>query len=229
MNSSILTAIESLCDDIATNPNPEENKKRAEAVVSLAFAGIFTPAEYEDEYEDDQENRERKPEPISDKIPTAGEHFNYNGMEFVALGYKQGGVLAVAAKRLEREMPYDENCCNDWRSSTLRKFLNEEYIKNFDKGDLIPIISDLTADNGDKSYGTSEDFIALLSDDLYRKYRAFVPKYDTWVWTITPWSCAPGYANYERSVHTSGALNNYGAHNAYGVAPACIFNPSIFK
>ena len=53
MNSSILTAIESLCDDIATNPNPEDNKKRAEAVVSLAFAGIFTPAEYEDEYEDD--------------------------------------------------------------------------------------------------------------------------------------------------------------------------------
>ena len=50
MNSSILTAIESLCDDIATNTNPEENKKRAEAVVSLAFAGIFTPAEYEDEY-----------------------------------------------------------------------------------------------------------------------------------------------------------------------------------
>lgn len=32
MNSSILTAIESLCDDIATNTNPEENKKRAEAV-----------------------------------------------------------------------------------------------------------------------------------------------------------------------------------------------------
>ena len=43
MNSSILTAIESLCDDIATNPNPEDNKKRAEAVVSLAFAGIFPP------------------------------------------------------------------------------------------------------------------------------------------------------------------------------------------
>lgn len=225
MNSSILTAIESLCDDIATNPTPEDNKKRAEAVVFLAFAGIFTPAEYED----DQENGEGKPEPISDKIPTAGEHFNYNGMEFVALGYKQGGVFAVAAKRLESEMPYDENCCNDWRSSTLRKFLNEEYIKNFNKRDLIPIISDLTADNGDKSYGTSEDFIALLSDDLYRKYRAFVPKYDTWVWTITPWSCTPGSAGSERTVNTSGALSSSYASGALGVAPACIFNSSIFK
>lgn len=190
---------------------------------------MFAPPSLDD-LEDDQENNgEPERETISDKIPTAGEHFNYNGMEFVAPGYKQGGVLAVAAKRLEREMPYDENCCNDWRSSTLRKFLNEEYIKNFDKDDLIPIISDLTADNGDKSYGTSEDFIALLSDDLYRKYRAFVPKYDTRVWTITPRSCTPGNANYERLVITSGALSSNDAHNAFGVAPACIFNPSIFK
>lgn len=57
MNSSILTAIESLCDDIATNTNPDENKKRAEAVVSLAFAGVFTPSEYEDEYEETKTSR----------------------------------------------------------------------------------------------------------------------------------------------------------------------------
>ena len=49
MNSSILTAIESLCDDIATNTNPEDNRKRAEAAAMLAFTGIFTPAEYDDE------------------------------------------------------------------------------------------------------------------------------------------------------------------------------------
>ena len=49
MNSSILTAIESLCDDIAKNTNPEENKKRAEAATLLSFAGIFTPSEYDDE------------------------------------------------------------------------------------------------------------------------------------------------------------------------------------
>ena len=78
-------------------------------------------------------------------------------------------------------------------------------------------------------YGTSEDFVALLSDNLYRKYRKFMPKYDTWVWTITPWSCLPGYANYERAVSTSGALNNRYASYGGGVAPACIFNPEIFK
>ena len=201
MNSSILTAIESLCDDIATNTNPEENKKRAEA------------------------------EPVADvsKVPQAGERFMCGGIEFVALGIEQGGVLAVAAKRLEDEMAYDEDGSNDWRKSSLRKYLNEEFVKNFDKGDLLPFVSDLTSDDGMTDYGTSEDFVALLSDKLYRKYRKFMPQYDTWVWTITPWSCHPGTAYYERTVDTSGALDDYDACYAYGVAPACIFNPEIFK
>ena len=229
MNSSILTAIESLCDDIATNTNPEDNRKRAEAVVSLAFAGIFTPAEYDDEYEDETSEGEAAPATDVSKLPQAGERFVRGGIEFVALGMEQGGVLAVAAKRLEDEMEYDEDGSNDWRKSSLRKYLNEEFVKNFDKGDLLPFVSDLTSDDGMTDYGTSEDFVALLSDNLYRKYRKFMPKYDTWVWTITPWSCLPGDASLERIVSTSGALYDYYAYYGYGVAPACIFNPAIFK
>ena len=229
MNSSILTAIESLCDDIATNTTPEDNRKRAEAAAMLAFTGIFTPAEYDDEYED--ENFEGEAAPVADvsKVPQAGECFTRGGIEFVALGIEQGGVLAVAAKRLEDEMAYDEDGSNDWRKSSLRKYLNEEFVKNFDKGDLLPFVSDLTSDDGMTDYGTSEDFVALLSDNLYRKYRKFMPQYDTWVWTITPWNCHPGYAHYERSVHTSGALHSSYAMYGHGVAPACIFNPAIFK
>ena len=96
---------------------------------------------------------------------------------------EQGGVLAVAAKRLEDEMAYDEDGSNDWRKSSLRKYLNEEFVKNFNKGDLLPFVSDLTSDDGMTDYGTSEDFVALLSDNLYRKYRKFMPQYDTWVWS----------------------------------------------
>lgn len=229
MNSSILTAIESLCDDIATNTNPEDNRKRAEAAAMLAFTGIFTPAEYDDEYEDETSEGEAAPVADVSKVPQAGERFTRGGIEFVALGMEQGGVLAVAAKRLEDEMAYDEDGSNDWRKSSLRKYLNEEFVKNFDKGDLLPFISDLTSDDGMTDYGTSEDFVALLSDNLYRKYRKFMPKYDTWVWTITPWSCHPGNANIERIVITSGALSYSRAISGLGVAPACIFNPAIFK
>lgn len=163
------------------------------------------------------------------KKPSAGEHFFYNGIEFVALGKEQGGILAVVAERLEERMAFDKNNKNDWRSSTLREYLNGEYINNFDTDDLLPFVSDLTSDDGMTDYGTSEDFVALLSDNLYRKYRKFMPQYDTWVWTITPWSCNPGYAHLERNVYTSGALHSYYANSGYGVAPACIFNPSIFE
>lgn len=222
MNSSILTAIESLCDDIATNTNPEENKKRAEAVVSLAFAGIFTPSEYDDAAEEN--------ETAGGTVPKPGERFTYNGMEFVVLGEEQGGILAVMAHELGEEMPYDaDNGKNDWRKSTLRKYLNGEFLEKFNRGDLLPFVSDLTSDDGMKDYGTSEDFIALLSCDLYRKYREFMPKYNTWVWTITPWSCLPGYVYFERLVYPVGSLSYSSANNAYGVAPACIFNRSIFE
>ena len=233
MNSSILTAIESLCDDIATNTNTEDNKKRAEAVVSLALAGMITPSEYDDEYEDGENTAEGESEEtaVTVTMPAAGERFTRGGVEFVALGMEQGGVLAVVAKRLEDEMAYDESGSNDWRKSSLRKYLNEEYIKNFESGDLLPFLSDLTSDDGMTDYGTSEDYVALLSDNLYRKYRKFVPQYDTWVWTITPYSCSPNpwHANGERIVDTSGALSDDSAHNGNGVAPACIFNPKIFE
>ena len=163
------------------------------------------------------------------KKPSAGEHFFYNGIEFVALGEEQGGILAVVAERLEERMAFDKNNKNDWRSSTLREYLNGEYINNFDTDDLLPFVSDLTSDDGMTDYGTSEDFVALLSDNLYRKYRKFMPQYDTWVWTITPWSCNPGHASIERTVTTSGALSGNHANGGLGVAPACIFNPSIFE
>lgn len=120
------------------------------------------------------------------KIPKSGDRFTYNGIEFVALGEEQGSILAVVSERLGDKMPFDKGNRNDWKGSTLREYLNDEYLQNFNRGDLIPFVSDLTADDGMTDYGTSEDYIAILSDNLYRKYRAVMPRYDTWVWSITP-------------------------------------------
>lgn len=160
--------------------------------------------------------------------PQAGEHFNYNGIEFVALGEEQGGILAVVAKCLNNEMKFDKHNYNDWRKSTLRRYLNKEFIKNFNKADLLPLVSDLTTDSGQKDYGTSEDYIALLSCDLYRKYREVIPKYDIWVWTLTPWHIFPSRASSVRIVYTDSGVITGGVCYSYGVAPACIFNPKLF-
>ncbi len=53
MNGNILRAIESLCDDIATSTNAEDNQKRANAILALAFGGTFTPEEIEEDYTED--------------------------------------------------------------------------------------------------------------------------------------------------------------------------------
>ena len=224
MQDSILMAIESLCSDIAADTNAEDNLKRTECIATLTES-LFSLGAIP--------KRKAKSAltavAASEKAPKAGERFTYRGMEFVSLGIEQGGLLAVATHTLEQETPFDESGSNDWRTSTLRKYLNEEHIKEFDKGNLLPFVSDLTSDDGLKDYGTAEDYIFILSCDLYRKYRPLMPKYNAWVWTITPWSCYPGNAYNARIVNTDGSLNHNSAYGAYAVAPACLFNPSIFE
>lgn len=154
----------------------------------------------------------------------SGEHFDFCGFEWVLLGDEQGGKLAVMASVIGR-YPFDEDNKNDWRTSTLRAELNENFIESLDTAALLPFTSDLTADDGLKDYGTSEDLVFLLSCDLYRKYRAVMPKYNTWTWTITPYSTLPSHAHYERYVSTDGTLGGNSAGNTIGAAPACLFNP----
>ena len=227
MNDNILRAIESLCDDIATNTNAEDNQKRANAILALAFGGIFTLEEIEEDYTEDDSAAGAEKDKI--KFPKPGEQFEYNGVKFTALGEEQGGVLAIVSELLEDEMPLDESNKNDWRTSSLRKYLNGEYLEQFNRGDLLPFVSDLTSDDGMKDYGTAEDYVFLLSCDLYRKYREFVPRFNGRWGTLTPWTCNPSYATTARIVGSSGAVYGSYAYTGYGVAPACLFNPKIFE
>ena len=232
MNENILSAIEALCDDIASSTDAEENKTRAVAIAMLAVCTRILPTVATgilctEEKTADSGEAPTPAKPV--KRPSPGEHFMYNGIDHVILGEEQGGVLAISAEALDEEKRFDENNKNDWRIASLRVDLNENYIKQYNKGDLLPFVSDLTADNGDKSYGTCKDYIFVLSCDLIRKYRDFLPKYKTDdIVTLTPWTCGTS-ANIVRYLYTSGDLNDFYAGDSYGVAPACLFNPSIFE
>ena len=77
-------------------------------------------------------------------------------------------------------------------------------------------------------YGTATDKIALLSDSLYRQFRAIIPLLEDWFWTLTPWSCKEEYKAFVRSVSSSGALSNYYAYGGNnGVRPLCYLNSEI--
>lgn len=156
-----------------------------------------------------------------------GEEFVYNGIRFICLDVIDGNYLAITADCL-CEKRFNDNYndgCNNWKTSTLRRFLNEDVLEeHFDAKHLIKQTSDLTADNGDKAYGTCEDYITLLTCDQYRKYRDYVPLFEECMWTLTPWRCDPGIASYVRVVYPTGAIVSTSAISSLGLAPVCLFN-----
>lgn len=163
----------------------------------------------------------------NDKL-NIGEHFIYNGIEFICLDIIDGNYLAMTAKPWT-EIPFDTNNHNDWRKSSLRRVLNTDFLELLDKEHLVMQTSDLIADNGDKAYGTSEDYVTILSCDQYRKYRDIVPLFEEWMWTLTPWSCDTSNSNSVRSVNTTGDVYYYNAYSSGGVAPACLFSSQNLK
>lgn len=163
----------------------------------------------------------------NDKL-NIGEHFIYNGIEFICLDIIDGNYLAMTAKPWA-EIPFDTNNHNDWRKSSLRRVLNTDFLELLDKKHLVMQTSDLIADNGDKAYGTSEDYVTILSCDQYRKYRDIVPLFEEWMWTLTPWSCNTSYSNHVRSVYATGNVSYSYAGISFGVAPACLFSSQNLK
>lgn len=158
-----------------------------------------------------------------------GEHFIYNGIEFICLDIlEDGNIFAMTAKPYD-EIPFDTDNCNDWRKSSLRRVLNNDFLDLLDRKHLVKQTSDLIADNGDRAYGTCEDYVTILSCDQYRKYRDLVPLFEEWMWTLTPWSCNAGGAHRVRLVGTTGIVTHYYARSSYGVVPACVFSSKNLK
>ena len=174
------------------------------------------------------------------EIPPGG-RFSFGGIDWVKLNSGTDTALCLSADCVTYKA-FDESNCNDWRGSTLRQWLNNDFLqhiceqeahKHGDKPDapepLKTIISDLTADDGMTDYGIVEDYIALLTCDLYRIFRNLIPPVDNWYWTLTPWSCHPDFSHGVRRVHTSGVLtSSHAFHGHFGVRPLINLSSEIF-
>ena len=157
-----------------------------------------------------------------------GEKFNFKGYEWVALEVNEDAVTAIMTKAW-CTAPFDEGNSNDWKTSSIRKKLQEELLPELGEENLITRSVDLMADNGDRRYGRCDDKIWLLSCDDFRKYRETIMENcdfeDDWWWTLTPWYINDvGYGRVVRNVNTSGGINIRNASSSCGVAPACVFH-----
>lgn len=166
-----------------------------------------------------------------------GERFTWQGYEWIVLDPavetpEGNGVLAIMAEVYKgKEMCFDIEGYNNYAKSSLRKMLNAMLLPELGEDNLLPHVVDLIADNGDKRYGTVTDKVFILSCDEYRKYREYVPLFDEWMWTCTPWYINDaGNGHAVRYVNTTGGLySHYFAGSSNGVAPACVIASSIFN
>lgn len=146
---------------------------------------------------------------------------------------ENGGTFCIRKNLLDGYRTFDRDNCNDWKKSSLRKYLNGEYKEKLlseiqaDEGVeiILDTTQDLTTDDGLKDYGSSTDNVVLLTCEQYRKYRHLFDKLDAWWWLITADSTINHFA---RLVHTDGSLyHDYAYIGSSGVRPACTFNSSI--
>ena len=172
----------------------------------------------------------------------AESRFTYGGMEWVVLEHNllKKAVLVLAADVLKTEsgetqyMPFDEENKNDFAASSVRAFLNGDFLEELaaagaDKEAFLPLALDLTSDDGLKDYGIDRVTIGIYTDQIYREFRNIIPPASDWHWTATPFSTARnGYEHLVRFVNSSGALNgDYACGGGRGVRPLCVLKSDI--
>ena len=162
-----------------------------------------------------------------------GDTFEIAGLKWKILDITEKGYMCLA-EVLEDEMQFASNC-NDWKDSSLRKFLNKDiYNKIADEigaNNIIPFERDLLSLDGQTEYGKCEDMVSLLSFDEYRKYRKLIPNTDDYYWwLITPDSTkCNDDSRWVTVVSPSGGIGNDRCDVNNGVRPVCIFSSSIFE
>ena len=121
---------------------------------------------------------------------------------------------------------------NDFRSSTLKDDLNDDFLEALDAAGVIRAhqIVDaswgLSDHDGTNRYGYVTCKVAMLPEPLVRKYYdAGLLEIDDWEWTITPYV---GGARDVRVVRSDGSLSWYSAYYGNsGVRPALFVDSEI--
>ncbi len=172
------------------------------------------------------------------KIGQFGEEsrITYGGVKWVVLDARPNMSLCLAEDVLKDEngevryMAFDTDNKNDFAASSVRAFLNGDFLEELaaagaDKEAFVPIVLDLTSDDGLDDYGTDSAKIGLITDQMYRAFRKIIPKASEDYWTCTPYS---GLSYYVRNVNASGALSYNSACNGNrGVRPLCALKSDI--
>ncbi len=163
-----------------------------------------------------------------------GEVLNFGGLDWVVLDKNADGVAIITKDLLKDKngeiirKRFDDESPN-FAKSSLRSWLNGEFLQRFDIEQILAHTTDLTADDGLNDFGNCLQKIGLLTCEQYRKYTDIMLKYNPkkWWWLATAYSTPTrGYNEFVRCVCDGGTLVNVYCRNYCGVRPFCILKSS---
>ena len=147
---------------------------------------------------------------------------------YIVLEHRNDGTTAVITKDFWKDMEFD-NDSGDYAESAVRNALNNEFYNEVANAvgveSIIEHEVNLTADDGTNKGVVCRDNVSLLTTDLYRKYRDFLPAYGSWWWTATPYSTE--FPRGVCSVDDDGTLSWDGCNYSRGVRPFLILDSSV--
>ena len=169
-----------------------------------------------------------------EKIKNAKEEgniFELAGLKWTVLEVTEKGYMCLA-ERLEDTMRFGSN--NDWKESSVRKYLNGEFLETraaeVGTENIIEFDRELLSLDGQTEYGSYMDKVSLLTADEYRKCRKHISNAGYWWWLITADSTpCNGDSVWVNVVSPLGHIDCFDHVSRRGVRPVCIFSSAIFE
>lgn len=171
-----------------------------------------------------------------------GANFKVWGREFTVLDRYWDSAFVLSTK-IEDAMPFREDndeytvAANDFRNSTVRRWLNNNYLEELQKAgaedkDIRDFTLDLKCTLGRHEYGSGIVKAGLLTLEQYGQYYDIIPLVNSWWWLATPWATplhSPNATDFVGvwTVSFDGSYHNYNCFGFCGVRPALLLDSSL--
>ena len=149
--------------------------------------------------------------------------------EYIVLGH-ENGITAVVAKDPTKFMAFGKD--GNYAKSDVRAYCNGEFYEELGKAvgkhNIIHHTVNLVADDGSNKGASVTDYISILTNDLYRRYRELLPAVGSPCWTATiVTTLDKDYASDVCFVSSRGILSSSDCSLSFGVCPFCYLNSSV--
>jgi len=136
---------------------------------------------------------------------------------------------AVIAKECVEKIPFGSDC---YSYSDVRRWCNSEFLEELQESvggiNILTHCVDLVADDGTGDGNNCVDHVSILSANLYRRYRKYLPVNGERWWLATRASVLPKFHGCMCYVGRDGTVLWDNQKIIGGVRPFCVLKSSIF-